>query len=398
MSLPGRLSAVGSPGAGGSFVSKLVRGAEVGTYRLVTDLGVRDAGTSMWGFADRDGSVYFVKQHTSPKWPVEGVPGSAKSKARRREVCKRFERRKRRLQKELGAVGSDGGVVVITDFFRDGPYYYTITPKIDVSAMRVEDVAALELDARYVVLASAAKAINALHSRNIVHSDIKPANLLVKETRGSHAARLIDFDAAYQADDPPTADELPGDPAYFAPEMLIYVKTGGTVGKEELGTQSDIFAAGLVFYEYLVGERIPYDREAYQSPAHAVAEGAELSVPDIARVPNSVSRVLAQMLRRRPADRPSMIAVHRVIRDARVGMGRSSSGEAPTAPVAELRTPRRSTARVIDLRAESDESESRPPTSGSGGSKLKPPRKRSSGKSEVDLAGGSKLKPPRNRR
>jgi serine/threonine protein phosphatase PrpC len=91
-----------------------------------------------------------------------------------------------------------------------------------------------------------ARAAAALHSVGIIHRDIKPDNVIL-ENEGS--LKLIDLGVVRVAgmeDFPPT--DIPGTPAYMAPEMF-----SGEPGNEA----TDIYALGVTMFRAFTGE-YPY--------------------------------------------------------------------------------------------------------------------------------------------
>lgn len=82
-------------------------------------------------------------------------------------------------------------------------------------------------------------ALSALHRAQIVHGDVKPANIMLKRT--GHA-KLIDIGSAFEIETPPSVRTCT--PAYAAPEVL----EGG-----HCTPQSDLASLGYVLIEMLSG-------------------------------------------------------------------------------------------------------------------------------------------------
>lgn len=123
------------------------------------------------------------------------------------------------------------------------------------------------------------QAIAYLHSRSILHRDLKPTNVLVSDGH----VRLLDFGLAALGD---SSGEFAGTTAYMPPEMLQdrhYIPA------------SDLYVAGVLFVEMLTGHL----------PA---AEGDVLATlndpPDLSGLENTpVYDVLVRLLQKDPASR-----------------------------------------------------------------------------------------------
>ncbi len=138
------------------------------------------------------------------------------------------------------------------------------------------------------IMLQVAEALHYIHSRNIVHCDIKTENILLCEQPGSkrrkQVVKLLDFGLARSTATRNTTS-LSGTPHYVAPERIR---------GHEAGPQSDIYGLGILFYELLTG-RVPWDGEvAYILAGHLEQQPQ----PPSEIIPDGIDPALEQLILR----------------------------------------------------------------------------------------------------
>ena len=215
-------------------------------YALEAELQNANSGFSKWGFATKNGKEYFIKQLINPVYPLDKSIMSEELFQQRRNHCSQYEAK---FKNFFGLINkaSRGNLVRITEFFRCGSRYYLISEKVEGKSPSMEYIAALDEGKKLLLLKSVAHCFYDLHSVGIIHSDVKPNNILVKATKnGNYVAKLIDFDSGFIKGDAINNKELGGELTYLAPETFLGIY-GEDVHPDE---KSDIFGLGLMFHEY----------------------------------------------------------------------------------------------------------------------------------------------------
>jgi len=160
-------------------------------------------------------------------------------------------------------------------------------------------------------LAQAAAALDAAHTRGVVHRDVKPANMLFD---GSDRLQVVDFGIARLVDETAgmtLTGTILGTAGYLAPEQAR---------GEEATAASDRYALGVVAYELLTGGR-PF--QGGSETAEAVAHINEPVPPASERtvgLPPEVDAVFARALAKSPVHRFSTATLFvEALRDALAG-------------------------------------------------------------------------------
>ena len=267
-------------------------------YRLTKELSNENAGMCTWGFAVKNGHEYFIKQFLNPKYPDSNGRLSPALVEKMRNAADAVFRKRKQFYDRLRECRT-GNNVVVEEYFRSGNFYYAVSDRIRGPYLTVEQIAALPDEKKQVLIRAILFNVMQFHEKNIVHSDLKPDNIMVRRTaEGYCTAKIIDFDAGFFSFDPPK--EISGDQVYFPPEVLLY-----NMGKEAvISEKGDIFALGLLFHQYWCGVLPGFNREEHRYASEALLEGDALQL-SVHSMPENVSRLLARMLSIDPADRPT---------------------------------------------------------------------------------------------
>ncbi|RBM22143.1 protein kinase [Streptomyces sp. PT12] len=292
------------------------RGDVINGYLLVSEPTNAGGGKCVWAFAEKGGREFFLKRFLEPKRPRAGASPDTPSVRIRMAACREFEERHRGIMRRLrpDARGA-GNLVLATDFFHERSSYYKVTERIDTDSLA--EPHALEPAHRAVLLRTLGSSLKLLHDIDVVHGDLKPANVLVQRRPGAtyHTAKLIDFDDSYVSGRPPGRDAIAGDSLYGAPEWRRYVQGDELVDEPDLTTAVDLFALGLMAHLMVTGA-LPGHDERYGSPADAVNAGEALALD--ARLSDELAALVRDLTAWDPGARPSVERFLAVLRDPEV--------------------------------------------------------------------------------
>ncbi|WP_224367433.1 serine/threonine protein kinase [Hyalangium versicolor] len=154
------------------------------------------------------------------------------------------------------------------------------------------------------VFVKIASALAYMHSRGILHRDLKLSNVLIRKSDGEPI--IIDFSCASytQAADLTESGLPPGTDRFRAPEQFKFLREHKEEhrGRYAFQVADEIFAVGAMLYELLTDPR-PAEvrpRETLNSPAMMPPPARALN----ARVPEALSDLVDGMMSRDPARRP----------------------------------------------------------------------------------------------
>ena len=128
----------------------------------------------------------------------------------------------------------------------------------------------LDLDARLRLFGEVCAAVQFAHQQLIVHCDLKPSNVLVRD---DGTPVLLDFGIARALDRAGAAE--PAETAWFTPDYASPEQLRG----DPVGAASDVYALGLILFELVSGRkaRIDADDRTIARLGHADVRPSELA-------------------------------------------------------------------------------------------------------------------------
>ena len=153
----------------------------------------------------------------------------------------------------------------------------------------------LDIEESTRIVMDTAKALGAAHAKNIIHRDVKPANILLDEENG---VRVADFGLAKNvADDTEVTNDgqtIMGTAYYMSPEQC---------DGQEIDHRADIYALGVTYF-FLVTGQLPFKGTSTLS---VMLKHKTEPVPDprtiVPDVPAGVQRVIERALTKKPEER-----------------------------------------------------------------------------------------------
>jgi serine/threonine-protein kinase len=239
----------------------LAPGAVIGTYTIVRELGRGGMGHVYLATDGRLGRTVALKA-LAPRL----VRDASQRERLRREARAAASLTHPGICTVYALEDIDGELYIVTEFV-DGH-----TLREEIRSGQRPSVDMLTRTAREL-----AAALASAHARGIVHRDLKPENIM--RTRDGRL-KILDFGLARGESSPEDVrvthtGVMVGTPAYMAPEQLH---------RADVDARADVFAYGVVMYEYACG-------------MHPVRASAPLSAPA------SLADVFARCLREAPAER-----------------------------------------------------------------------------------------------
>jgi len=143
------------------------------------------------------------------------------------------------------------------------------------------------------IVARVAEALGYAHQQNVVHRDVKPANIMYEPE--SDTPKVTDFGIARVTDSSKTKTGMVlGTPSYMSPEQLAGKKVEG---------RSDLFSLGVMLYQMLSGT-LPFTGESMAQLMFKIANEPHADIRTVnPNLPTCVAAVINKALAKDPEQR-----------------------------------------------------------------------------------------------
>jgi len=226
-----------------------------------------------------------------------------------------------RFEREVRAVArlNHPNIIQVYDFGAEGDLAYIVMEFVEGRELKsyFDEGERFDLKTIFRLMTELLDALECAHEAGIVHRDIKPANVMVA---AGGRAKLADFGVARVSDPGDQAEAtrvgaMVGTPSYMSPEQV----QGQTIDR-----RTDIFSAGILFYELLTGKK-PFTGTQW-GLAKMIIEDDPAWPSQIVQIPAEIDRVVARALAKDPEHR------YQSARKFAEALRRVLEGKAPEAP------------------------------------------------------------------
>ncbi|XP_071790096.1 phosphorylase b kinase gamma catalytic chain, skeletal muscle/heart isoform-like [Asterias amurensis] len=151
---------------------------------------------------------------------------------------------------QLSRPNKHRNIIDLHDFMETPTYYFLVLelcPEGELFDYLTKVVTLSEKKTRYI-MRQILDAVQYIHNHGIVHRDMKPENILLKDNL---TVKISDFGMAADIKEGQLLTELCGTPGYMSPEMLkCSMSLDGVKG---YGKEIDLWACGVIMFTLLVG-------------------------------------------------------------------------------------------------------------------------------------------------
>jgi serine/threonine protein kinase len=203
----------------------------------------------------------------------------------------------RRFEREALSVGTltHNHILPLYDFGEQSPWYYLVMPYVEGGTLRdyLLKRKLLTLEEAASIISQIASALQCAHDHGVVHRDVKPSNILLRQ---DGYAYLVDFGLAKAitgGESLTTVGAMVGTPEYMAPEQ--------SNGLSDY--RSDIYSLGVILYQMLTG-RVPFTAESPVAISLKHIQATPISPRELnSEIPPAIEEIILKAMAKDPNER-----------------------------------------------------------------------------------------------
>lgn len=191
----------------------------------------------------------------------------------------------------IGACTSPPKLGLVTEFMSHGSVH-------DYMMQKAKQGQALKLPMLLKVAGSVAQGLDYLHKNNIIHRDVKAANLLMDE---NDVVKVADFGVArvHESTSAGVLTAETGTYRWMAPEVIAH---------KEYGHKCDVYSYGILLWELVTNGAVPYaGYTPLQAAVGVVQKGLRPEIP--ANCPRAIAELMRRCWAQDAVDRPEFSEV-----------------------------------------------------------------------------------------
>ncbi len=187
-------------------------------------------------------------------------------------------------------------IIPVFDVGRVGMHFYHAMEYIEGGDLELKITQGIDHNTALEIVIELSDALHLVHSKGIIHGDIKPANIVF---RSDGSPVLTDFGISKRTTALTEVDQeenIFASPSYASPELMLGEQFDKTV---------DIYSLGIVLYEMLIGEK-PFQGK---TQAEMVTSHIQDTIPSLPKEMQALQPLINGMLAKNKNDRISDASV-----------------------------------------------------------------------------------------
>ncbi|MFH1283443.1 MAG: diguanylate cyclase [bacterium] len=173
---------------------------------------------------------------------------------------------------------------------------YLITELVEEKRLEeLLDVEVLKIDQILNIMIQLAEVLKYVHSKGIIHRDIKPTNIIIGKSKNEYKVKLIDFGIALMMELGAIhkVEQVVGTFGYMSPETM------GIVNRR-VDERSDLYSLGIIFYKLITGE-LPFKAKEISKLLHSQAAVVPRRPAELRKgVHKTIDDIVMQLLYKEP--------------------------------------------------------------------------------------------------